>query len=404
MAFLLLAPSSRTWQEFVGTRSLAAVYTSRCMSTGPLQSCRVEKYWQVSSQGRVCNTRGRISYGCLEPSHYYRVKISSHHFYVHRIVAWAFRGPPPHELTWQVHHRDGNPSNNCLDNLEYVTQSENILASYANPLRRSSKVQQSIPVMWRAVGSQSWTTSPSMTRTAAELSMSKASVWHGCRRGKSVKGYEFQLADCGETATLEGEEWRQMYDPMSGLKVPGRMVSSAGRIKSKNGKISWGYLEKSGYCRTQIRLNSIVREERVHRLVAFAFLGPSVSKAYGCVNHKDLDKANNAAENLEYVTCSENVAHFYANTSRKFGMPVESRALDSNSGGWTKHASISSAARALDMSICSVSSCVNGHRVSACGYEFRSANVPAAEVPPGEDWRWVDFAALLREKDARKGA
>ena len=34
------------------------------------------------------------------------------YFYVRRVVAHAFLGPPPSEDAWQVHHTDGNPGNN----------------------------------------------------------------------------------------------------------------------------------------------------------------------------------------------------------------------------------------------------------------------------------------------------
>lgn len=43
--------------------------------------------------------------------------------YVHRLVAAAFIGEAPADH--EVNHRDGDKSNNHLDNLEYVTRSEN---------------------------------------------------------------------------------------------------------------------------------------------------------------------------------------------------------------------------------------------------------------------------------------
>ena len=47
-------------------------------------------------------------------------------FAVHRLVAWAFHGPPPAGAP-VVNHIDGNPSNNAPENLEWVSQRENML-------------------------------------------------------------------------------------------------------------------------------------------------------------------------------------------------------------------------------------------------------------------------------------
>ena len=54
---------------------------------------------------------------------------------VHNLVAAAFLGPRPDNM--EVDHRDFNPANNVLSNLEYVTKGEN--------KRRSYKAGRSIP-------------------------------------------------------------------------------------------------------------------------------------------------------------------------------------------------------------------------------------------------------------------
>ena len=173
--FVVRSASGQTWQELFGARSLAAACVWRSMSSGPLQTGGAAAGWQVSSHGRVRNTRGQTSYGHLQQTGYCRVQMAGNSFLVHRLVAFAFLGPLPDDLTWQVHHRDGNKANNRLDNLEYVTPSQNIIASYASQTRRCG----GIPVMWRAIESQSWNISPSMTQAAAELGMSWPSVCEG---------------------------------------------------------------------------------------------------------------------------------------------------------------------------------------------------------------------------------
>lgn len=51
------------------------------------------------------------------------------------------------------------------------------------------------------------------------------------------------------------------------------------------------------------------KKEYVHRLVAMAFI-PNPNN-YPCVNHKDGNKKNNIATNLEWVTYSQNTTHAY---------------------------------------------------------------------------------------------
>ncbi len=48
---------------------------------------------------------------------------------VHQIVARTFHGPPLEGQT-QVNHKDGDPRNNAISNLEWCTQSENIRHSH----------------------------------------------------------------------------------------------------------------------------------------------------------------------------------------------------------------------------------------------------------------------------------
>jgi hypothetical protein len=51
-------------------------------------------------------------------------------FYLHRVIAMTFI-PNPQNLD-EVNHIDGNPYNNCLANLEWITREDNMRHFYEN--------------------------------------------------------------------------------------------------------------------------------------------------------------------------------------------------------------------------------------------------------------------------------
>ena len=374
----------------------------RCLFGTTSAGVRLDaKCWQVSSEGRCCDTRGNISYGTLRGSGYRTVGISGQNFLVHRLVKLSFHGPPPNKLAWQVHHVDGDPSNNRLDNLEYVTHQENVKHSFDNPSRGCGGVKHARPVTWRALGSQSWTMCESVIQAAKQLGMSSSFVSQCCRGVSSSRRFEIQFAEVEDE--LPGEEWRQMQDSRSGEELPGRMVSSLGRLRLANGRLSRGHQTKEGY--SVYRINTFPPSNHlVHRLVARAFLGDPPTSQHTQINHKDGNKGNNAVSNLEHVTPRINMVHRHAIASGRITLanvkPVESRVLGS-SGGWTAHESILSASKLLGVQPGNISHCVGGRVRHTNGIEFRPAQGSEVELIAGEEWRVIDFAALIRDKTSR---
>ena len=93
-------------------------------------------------------------------------------------------------------------------------------------------------------------------------------------------------------------------------------VSNLGRVRrdapgagTKAGRLVTGSLLSNGY--RLLHLGRGSRHDKFaksrHRVVAKAFLGPCPQGKE--VNHKDGDKTNDRADNLEYVTHAENQAH-----------------------------------------------------------------------------------------------
>lgn len=62
---------------------------------------------------------------------------------------------------------------------------------------------------------------------------------------------------------------------------------------------------QTGYYYVKLRQNGIRRNFAIHRLVATAFVDNPKSKPQ--VNHKDENKKNNCADNLEWVSAWENI-------------------------------------------------------------------------------------------------
>ena len=84
------------------------------------------KNYSVSNTGNVRNDRtGRILKLRIGTTGYYQVMMGRKTIpqYVHRLVAIAFIAN--YENKPQVDHLDGNKLNNCVDNLRWVTASEN---------------------------------------------------------------------------------------------------------------------------------------------------------------------------------------------------------------------------------------------------------------------------------------
>lgn len=105
-------------------------------------------------------------------------------------------------------------------------------------------------------------------------------------------------------------------------------VSNLGKVKTLDWretgreKLLKQTLKTQGYYTIWLRKDGLKKEFYVHRLVADAFIPKVEGKTF--VNHKDCNKMNNSATNLEWCTNQENIAHAHLNHryKDKKGIPL----------------------------------------------------------------------------------
>jgi hypothetical protein len=122
--------------------------------------------------------------------------------------------------------------------------------------------------------------------------MDTTEIWKPINLG----GVEVEVSNLGSVRTLD--RITETYGRARAGKPQGTFT------QRRPGKILRPYVARNGYREVSILFSGKRTKYRVHRLVAQAFVAGHFDEAV--VDHIDGDKLNNCADNLEWVTRSEN--------------------------------------------------------------------------------------------------
>ena len=113
-----------------------------------------------------------------------------------------------------------------------------------------------------------------------------------------IKGYEgiYEVSNMGQVRSLERYEWNS--------------VKKMEYQRIRKGRILIASLDSEGYKKLTLAKNDINVSRVIHKLVAKEFVPNPENKPQ--VNHKNGIKSDNRAENLEWVTHTEQMRHAFS--------------------------------------------------------------------------------------------
>jgi hypothetical protein len=293
---------------------------------------------------------------------------------VHRLVAITFISNPDNKKT--VNHKDHNPLNNNVTNLEWFTQKEQNNHSRTCCKEKSSligsrkvwridKITDEKLELYDSIRmAEKWVFDNKLSKLT-EFSKFKTDIFNVAQgKNKTAYGYKWIYE---QEENLNDEIWKPIPKNLVN-NVDGFLISSLGRLKNKRGRITNGYKHTSGYLYVSVSSKTY----RLHRLVAQVFLICTDQENKLFVNHKDGNKLNAKLSNLEWCTPQENSIH-----AIETGLVNRKKNLiqyDLNMIKLNEFNSIKEASEILNINYRSIGMCCNGQIKTAGGFIFKFIN------------------------------
>jgi len=263
------------------------------------------KGYEVSNMGnlRIIHNKKKTiqlnknNYGYIRKTMYNHITKKCKRVSVHRIVAKAFISNNDSSKNF-INHKDGNRSNNKVDNLEWLSHSQNIKHAYDTGLC----VSIGCPIKLDKID-------PNTKKIIKTYNSYKDAIkdidTNGHKMAKSIKnnillkGYFWKQHE--KFRSLKNEKWKSINEHNK------YQISNMGRVKNNKGKILKLKKNNRPYSIVGLRTNNKTYTPYIHRLVASHFI--LNTNNYKFVNHINGIKQDNKFFNLEWCSQSQNIKH-----------------------------------------------------------------------------------------------
>jgi hypothetical protein len=219
--------------------------------------------YEVSNTGKIRNINLNKELKLSSNTGYLYIFLSKNNKrskgYIHRLVAESFLEKTNDKLV--VNHKDGNKENNNIENLEWITQGENVKHAIDNELLIHFKLSVN-----------QYTDEDEFIKTYE--SVEEAS------RQTNINGGSISLVCKGKRKTAGGFIWKYtnelntIKEKPDGIEVkdfPNYLITKDGKVYSKKRQNYIKPQKQGNICRVKLQNNNILKSFCIHNLVKYHF-------------------------------------------------------------------------------------------------------------------------------------
>ena len=256
---------------------------------------------EISTHGRIRGSVDKFIRSPMRSKGYCRIKLRETRFMVHTLVAKAFVPAPNRPDQNTVNHINGVRHDNRVENLEWASQSEQLLHAHRAGLINVSRINRRVSLV---VNGEHTTIFASLTEASRSTGISAARISRVCNGIRpSTSGLTFVYVDPStrRISTIA----QDLYAWLSVPGFPKYEICAEGIVRHASTHILLSIQHiKDDYDTVTLCNHEGKVPKPLHILLANAFLPNPLSLPV--VHHRDENKKNNRLENLQWVTQQQN--------------------------------------------------------------------------------------------------